>query len=218
MKKIATKILSLLVVLLPAMTIVEPAQARTTAAQVFQTAPADIFIMADSLTRLDMIDYFMAGRDTPSRNVAGGDIRLTALSEDSLVVALSEKVTQSLYLLPAKGDTIFAIVKTYRLPALDSSIKFYNSNWRVLDANKILPLPTHDNWLKKPSKEARERFARNVPFVPMQITIDPISGSLTIVNTLVDLLTKEAMDAVKEDIKPAIVYTWDGNKFKAVKE
>lgn len=218
--RVTLKSITIFVALLTGIFAFVPTKARGGAAEAFTTAPTAVIPLVDSLTRLDMIDYYRAGLTTMSRNNLGEESRLIALGEDSVVLKLSEKVTQAIYLLPLKNDTIYAVVKTYKLPALDSSIKFYDSEWNQIDTNRIITLPGRENWLIKSNRESKAKLAENLTFVTAAITIDVAAGELTFTNTLADLLPLESMEAVKDDIKPRLVYTWNRSKgsFKPVQQ
>ncbi|MCH5345966.1 MAG: DUF3256 family protein [Muribaculaceae bacterium] len=196
------------------------AASQTTATKAFNTAPHEVIKLIDAMTRLDMIDYYNAGSNTASTIIYDEGGSITDLTDSKITFTLSDKVTQSLYVLPAKGDTIIASVKTYRLPAVDSSIEFYDSQWNPIEISRVIDLPVIDLWLQKPTKESREAFNRVVPFVPMEITINPETGTLTVTNDLAALLPREAMAELTDIVRPSVNYTWDSakGKFKLAKQ
>ncbi len=191
--------------------------ARPAAARAFIEAPAQVFPLIDSLTRLDMVDYAMAGLDNGSQNSAGSTSRIRNVAADSLVIEMSEGVTHTLYLLPAKGgDTVFALVRTLALPALDSSVELFDSRWQPLK-NASFATPGLDGWLNAPDKETRRRAAAGIPFVTARAVIFPAEAKMVVYNTLDKLLPRETLTEFGPFIYPSLTYKWDGAKFKLVK-
>lgn len=214
------RLLSILSVTVAMVMVIAPlteAGERPATARAFIEAPAAVFPLIDSLTRLDMVDYALAGSDTGSQNAAGGLSRISAINNDSLTIEMGQAVTHTLYLLPAEGrDTVYAVVRTVAMPALDSSVQLFDSKWRPLK-NSAMALPLLDGWLKTGDKTTRQRAAEGIPFVPARVSINPSSGTMTIYNTLDQLLPKETFTEFAPMIYPTLTYRWDGTKFKLVK-
>ena len=87
--------------------------------EAFTSAPAEVFPLLDRNSRLDMLDYFHSGLDTPTANRLDGRSAVTGLSSGSLSVRLSDVSTAQLVVLPSRGDTIVAVVTTMNVPAKD---------------------------------------------------------------------------------------------------
>lgn len=191
--------------------------ARTTAKQAFITAPRDLFPTVDSLTRLDMIDYYESGSATPSKNRFGGGSRVVALSQDSITVETSPASTVTLYTLPSKGDTLLLAVSTLKLPASDAMAALYNSKWKPLPAK--VTLPSHNQlklWLLKCTKEQRQLVENLVPFIPASYSLR--GNRLTITSTLDRLLPADDYQQVVPFLRSSVSYIWDGKSWKLDKQ
>lgn len=196
---------------------VAPAMARTTAKQAFVTAPRELFPTIDSLTRLDMIDYYESGSATPSKNRFGGGSRVSALSEDSITVETSPATTVTLYTLPSKGDTLLLAVTTMSLPAPDAMAALYTSKWEPLPPKAALP--SHNQlklWLLKCTKEQRQLVENLVPFIPASYSLR--GNRLTITSTLDRLLPADDYQQVVPFLRSSISYSWDGQRWKLDKQ
>lgn len=187
---------------------------RPAAADAFVNAPSSVFPLLDSLTRLDMIDYILAGRDTKSQNQTGSQSSITAIGSDSLIIQMSDQVTHSIYLLPGKkNDTVIAVVRTVSIPAADSKIELYDMSWKPVKPG-YFKQPGIDDWIKVKDKSKKRHIVENIPFVPAKISLSPTGRTLVVYNTLQDLLPVEILQEVNDDIAPAIVYEWNGSTFK----
>lgn len=134
MKKIA-----ILLMLLPLMAV-----ART-AREFFLTAPMEIVSYVDDSSRLDMIDYLEAGltdRTVMSNRNVG--VRLSELTDSTVTLKAGEVQTIAMRLLPAKSDTVIAVIETLATPAPDSKLSIYNKEWQLLP--KAWNAPADKEW------------------------------------------------------------------------
>lgn len=95
-------------------------------------------MLFDKNLRMDMLDYFCAGqlRDVSIFDKKGGS-HIVALNDSSLTIVVGKRGTLQFAVLPAKNDTLVAIVETVATPTPDSSITIYNpaepSNIKIFD-------------------------------------------------------------------------------------
>lgn len=106
-----------------------------TAADFFAQAPVSVLPLLQTNTRLDMLDYFNSGMDTPSSNTLGGRSRITALSDAAVTIELSRDATVQMAVIPTGRDTVVAVVETVLTPVADSRVKLYSAaDWSPLPA------------------------------------------------------------------------------------
>ena len=179
--------------------------------EAFTSAPAEVFPLLDRNSRLDMLDYFHSGLDTPTANRLDGRSAVTGLSSGSLSVRLSDVSTAQLVVLPSRSDTIVAVVTTMNVPAKDSSIAFYTSDWQPLATDSYFKAPTLADWTAKGHRAAE--LEQNVPFMLAAIDIDQPAGTLTLTNSLADFLAPEVYGSISGAIVPSITYRWDGRRY-----
>lgn len=187
------------------------ASAQLTAATAFTSAPADVFPLLDKNTRLDMVDYFTGGLDTPSANRLNGRSAITALTPTSLTARLTDASTAQIVLLPAAGDTIIALVTTVATPGQDSNIKFFTSGWSPLATATYFTAPAWKDWIVPGHKEAE--VTQYAPFMLASYVIDPAAGTLTATNNLATFLDKDIYSLISPALLPSITYTWTGKRF-----
>ena len=186
--------------------------AQLTAESAFTSAPAEVFPLLERNSRLDMIDYFRSGLDTPTANRLDGGSRVTALSDSKMDLNLSDASSAQIVLLPAGSDTIIAVVNTLAMPGKDSSVSFYSSQWKKLSGENIFKAPIMDDWMTK-GHSTRE-VTDVTPFMIASITIDPAAGSLTVNNNLSAFLAPEVYESIAPAMLPQLTYKWDGRRFR----
>lgn len=189
------------------------AGARTPAEQRFITAPQDgtVFII-DSLTRLDMLDYYAAAHLGASRNLMGGDTRLVALDSMSMTLQASRTTRQQMWLMPTqRGDTLTLLITTHQLPVAVSALALYDSHWRPLTQ----PVqPTLQQWTGG-DRRRRDAAARWLPFVAYEARYDPSTRRLTLTNTMDAYYTDpDDLSRLHSLLVPRLIYQWDGRVFK----
>ncbi len=102
------------------------AYAQLNATNAFASAPQSVFPLLDKNARLDMIDYFASGSDTPSRNKLDGSSRISELNDYSVKIKMTDASDYQLAILPAGSDSLIAVISTVATPAHDSHISFYH--------------------------------------------------------------------------------------------
>lgn len=187
------------------------AAAQKTAADAFTTAPAGIFPLLDKNTRLDMVDYYNSGLATPSANRLQGRSAITSLTPATLTVKITDSSSAQIALLPAGRDTIIALISTVATPGLDSTIKFYDSNWSPLPTDRHFTAPGWNDWLT-PGHDTAEVTA-HAPFMLASYFIDTDASTLTATNNLATFLDEDTYKALASTLRPTITYKWNGKRF-----
>ncbi|MCC8176043.1 MAG: DUF3256 family protein [Bacteroidales bacterium] len=190
--------------------------AQYNAGQAFIDAPREVFPLVNTMTRMDMIDYFESGSQTPSNNVLEGKSRITEMSPTMLKADLSSVSSYTLALLPAGSDTIIAVIQTLSVPFADSSIQFYDEQWDELTKKKPFTSPTLADWLLPTAKGHEKDIENVIDFIPAAYVMDS-NGHLTLTHSLKDMLVEDDYDIVKEYIRPSLSYQWKGGKMVMLK-
>ena len=213
--RLLTAACAVMMTLLPAL-----AQSVITAREAFTAAPSAVLDLLSRNDRLDMLDYYDSGHDTPVPNDLGGYASVTSITDRTLTIDLGPAAQWDLVVIP--GDVpendMLAVVTTVSLPARDSNVRFYNTNtWLEVPAESVLPTLRLDDWLTKQGRTNRREFETTVPFIPAYYTFDPASSTLTVTHDLATLLNPDDYASVAPYVAPAIVYRWDGKKMKLAK-
>lgn len=188
------------------------AEART-AADFFLEAPSAVFPSLDNNTRLDMLDYFRYGSDRAMKNELGGESLVLFESNKVLRVQVSERVQVDVAALAAGNDTILAVITTVSMPARDSSLAFYDREWRQLKQAPV-EVPQYTRWLTRKGLDNVDELRMALPFIMASASIDDEATKLTFTNNAVAYLVSDEYEAVKDMLVDEIVYDIVKNKFK----
>lgn len=188
------------------------ADTTLTAADLFVSAPASVFPTIDQMTRMDMIDYFKAGSEKPSKNLIGGECRITEEAPDKLVFTTSRVSEYTLAVLPAsaKSGKIIMLARTLKTPAEDSTVAFYDTSWNELKG--LFTVPSLEDWMLHEGKKNRKDVENAVPFVLARLEYFPESKTVTFTNNLPDYIPEESLGIATSAIRKTITFRWDGKR------
>lgn len=188
----------------------EDVRARDTA-DIFASAPAQIFPLLDRNARLDMVDYYRSHLSTPSANALDGKSAITEMTPGSLTVRMTDSSTAQIFLLQAGSDTIVGVISTVATPGLDSNIAFYDTSWRQQPQSRFFAKPGWKEWLAKGGDLAT--VTSMTPFMLASYVYDPASSTLTLTNNLSRFLDEDIYTTIAPELRGALTYTWSGKKF-----
>ncbi|MDE6134730.1 MAG: DUF3256 family protein, partial [Muribaculaceae bacterium] len=162
-------------------------------------------------TRLDMLDYFNYGKDTPSRNILGGSSRITANNPSLLSVKVSDIASMDLAVIPLKRDTVLAVIETVATPVPDSHITLYDSSWQALNVQP--PRLTTTDFVS--ASDRRKAAGTELPPFPFYtITFRPEDGAFRFVNTTGGYYDKADSPDGLSLMKSELWMKFDGKKWK----
>lgn len=189
-----------------------------TAVEAFETAPASVFPTLDRLTRLDMVDYFNAGSDRPSRNKLQGQARILSIAPEMLTVETSAVATHTIHLLPrkAKADTIIMLISTLKTPTEDSAVKFFTSSWQPIKRGLFMS-PELSDFVSPRHRSQMADIENASPYTLATATYDPGSSTLTITNNLSDWLPSDVSAMMQPVMVPKLQYRWNGKSMVKIK-
>lgn len=134
----------------------------------------------DPTTRLDMLDYYMAGQPGKSQDAwFERPIRITALTDSTMQLAAGN-ATVDFTIIP--GGRV-AAVTTVPLGAGDSEVRIYRTDGTPLP--QAFAMPTYTGWLTDQARKNADRQAllAAIPFITATATVNPATASITLVNT-----------------------------------
>ncbi len=112
---------------------------------VFKQMPDTLMPYLSQNNRLDFIDFLDSNMKAVVKNQLGGSSEMTSLSDDSLVIQMSESLRTELFLmkLPEPVDSIQSIivmVETFLVDSIygESTIKYFTPDWKLL--SEVPPL------------------------------------------------------------------------------
>ncbi len=122
----------------------------------------DYFIaMPDALSELltktnreDFADFIESRMQARVKNRLDSVSEMTQLTKDYLHIRMSAASTLQMKLLPVNDSVqVICVIQTYRAPAADSFIRFYDTAWQALPTDKFITPPQEDAFYRIPSTE-----------------------------------------------------------------
>jgi len=176
-------------------------------------APDAVIPLVDKNTRLDMIDYFMAGQSKASANKFMGSCSIVEMNDTSAIFMLTDSVRCQIFVLNPDADApIIGVITTYFDPLSDSSVAFYDKRWQKISG--IMAPPRLSAWLTSEGERNRAKVEEEIPFILASYSFDPSSRMLVATNNTGRYFTAEDAPASLRMLKPRIAYLWDGKRFK----
>lgn len=193
-----------------------PAQSRT-AMDFFRMGGADVAIpLVDSLSRMDMADYFDSGIARASKNRAQGEAIIVSASPETVVFKQAGDIESVLYVVTAPGaDTLLMVTETLSLPQEDTRVAFYNKNWNPV-ARQPLETPGLEDWLTADGLKNVDAVADALPFMLVTWKYAPDTRVLTLTHNMGQYFSKspDQLAILEKYVRPQLSYTFDGKKFK----
>lgn len=169
------------------------------------------------LTRLDMVDYFASGLQHSSQNDYAGPVRIYSSNGKTMTFDINEATPCSLSVLTAQSDTVLMYIETVRLPQPDSSISFFDKNWKPLKRTVFVE-PKLDDWLTNEGKSSREDVESWLPFLLWSAAYDDDTATLTLTSTLNQYFAgADDINRLNKWLLPKLTYQYKGKKFTLVK-
>lgn len=206
------------ILILPVMLLPFALDARGGIREVFTEFASPTLDPLDRNERLDMLDYFDSGLATPVTSALGEACVITSADDNSLCIDMGAGTTVSLYMLKTGKDSIVMQITDLSLPAVDSTIEFYNTDSQPLSADKFLPHLWLSDWtVRRLSADERLDLENNMGFIMYKADYDAATGNLVLTGSFSDYLPEESLKVTEKFLKPRLTLQWSGKKFKLVK-
>lgn len=189
------------------------AYGRRTVDTYFISAPTQLLPQLDANNRKDLIDLFDAGLESRITGPLGGNIEIGSIDDRQITVHFSPASTLQIALLPT-ADTVgvIAVIHTVDLPAPDSRITFYDTQWKPIENNELFIAPTPETFLSKGSKKEKRQAAGLIDLLPRSYTIE--GNTLLASETLKEYLPDEIYDRIGPLLREKpVAYRWTGKRF-----
>lgn len=208
------KLIKLLAIVIAALPLRAGAQGLS-ASKCLAEAPDAVIPLIDKNTRLDMIDYFMAGMSKPSANALGGSSLIVEMNDSSVLFNLTDSIRCQIFVLnPDASAPVIGMITTYSAPLPDSSVQFYTTRWQKLSG--ILPAPGLSSWLTPEGARHRAQVEEEIPFILASYSYNPATGTIVATNNTQSYFTSDSAPGALGMLKPELAWRWDGKRFKPV--
>lgn len=190
------------------------AMAKGTVADVLREAPSRSMFMVDSLTVLDMFDYYAAGDARPSQSLTADPVRITAADSMSVSLSLGNYTTYQVALLPAR-DSLVMVIETISSSIPDSKVSFYDTTWQPAKG-KLFSEPLLSDWLTPLGRKNRKFVEDKLPCLFVSYAYDPATTTLTLTNNTAAYFTEEDYASLAPMLRESLNLRWNGKTFTPV--
>lgn len=186
----------------------------------FASEQGELLSLLPQNTRLDMIDYFEAGRLVDVKNNLSEGTHFIAMTDNYISVQLTKSSIVELLLVPvSKNDSIIVAITTLSLPAKDSRIAFYNTDWEPIDSKRYFKPVTMKDFVTIPKgdKTKQETVLAAIDFPIISYSVNPADHTIVARHGLEEYMSKEDFTKIKPYLRDSIPYTKKGNALRPLK-
>lgn len=145
-----------------------PLHAQQNMEELFKSMPDSIIPLLTKNSRLDMIDFLEAKMRSVVTNKLDGETEMTAISNDSITIKLTDVLQIEMFLLPAEEEydsckQVICVLSKYSLPSSAEKesddrreeliARFYSVQWKPLQNPSLqTPVKTYSTILSDDEK------------------------------------------------------------------
>ena len=177
--------------------------------------PDSVVPYLNETKRTEMVDFYQMGVKAETFNLLQGATTLDSLTATFADVTLNPTARIQLSLLPTTGgDTLICMSRTYYGEAPETTVSFYDSQWRPIPSAGLLPTILPESLVQRPDTMTVERYDDLFRLVdPMMTYVLMSSGGQELTfflsTPMVTKKEKMALEAILVQRK----LKWDGEKF-----
>lgn len=186
---------------------------------VFVAMPDQYVPQLENAWRKDLIDLYNTGKEAKLKNTMNGFSTLKKLTDDYLLLQVTDRSTVEMKLLPLVNDTyVVCMITTVYGPVPDSQVEFFTTDWKPLEAADLYT-PVSAEWFIKDNADKNSiSFTEATTRLDMDLrkySLSPDNQTLTVEYTTPQYLSQAERKRVESFLKNAPkVYTWEKFHFK----
>lgn len=177
--------------------------------------PDSVVPYLNKTKRTEMVDFYQMGVKAETFNLLQGATTLDSLTATFADVTLNPTARIQLSLLPTTGgDTLICMSRTYYGEAPETTVSFYDSQWRPIPSAGLLPTILPESLVQRPDTMTVERYDDLFRLVDPMMTYALMSSggqelTFFLSTPMVTKKEKMALEAILVQRK----LKWDGEKF-----
>ena len=195
-------------------------QARTIK-DIFLSEPGYLMPLLPKSAKMDMIDYLSVGQMADVNNALGKGTHFNKVTDNYMSVHISNGSTVELLLMPvSKRDTIVVAVTTFSLPAKDSRIEFFSTDWkRYVRTKSFMKEPTMKDFISIPKgdKTKKETVLAAIDFPVIQYRINPDNNTIIATHSLKEYMSKDDYEKIAPYLRESLEYKFKNGIFSMSK-
>ena len=177
--------------------------------------PDSVVPYLNKTKRTEMVDFYQMGVKAETFNLLQGATTLDSLTATFADVTLNPTARIQLSLLPTTGgDTLICMSRTYYGEAPETTVSFYDRQWRPIPSAGLLPTILPESLVQRPDTMTVERYDDLFRLVDPMMTYALMSSggqelTFFLSTPMVTKKEKMALEAILVQRK----LKWDGEKF-----
>lgn len=186
--------------------------------QIFTSMPESIEPLLTKVNRADCVDFIDSNMKAVVKNRFDQDTELKVLTDNYLLLQLTDISTLEMRLLPlADSVHVICMVNTVCASACDSDVRFFDAQWKELDAKKYFQLPKEEQFyvpIDSMENEYRELRSKADLYVK-KVSLSQDSPVLFVEYTTPQYLNEEDSCSISTYLrKEPIAFEWTKDGFK----
>ena len=186
---------------------------------VFVAMPDQYVPQLENAWRKDLIDLYNSGKEAKLKNTMNGFSTLKKLTDDYLLLQVTDRSTVEMKLLPLVNNTyVVCMITTVYGPGPDSQVEFFTTDWKPLDAADLYTPVSAEWFIKDDADKSRIAFIEATTRLDMDLrkySLSPDNQMLTEEYTTPQSLSEAERKRVEPFLKnEPKVYTWEKFHFK----
>lgn len=187
--------------------------------EVFINMPDQYIPQLEVAWKKDLVDLYTSGKEARLQNTMNGYSHLQKLTDNYLLLKITEKSTAEMKLLPLVNNTyIVCMVVTVNGPVEDSRIEFYSTEWEPLPSEDLFTSVSTNWFIKDDADQTSNAFNDAIARLDMDLVkyqLSPDNLQLTATYTTPSYLSSKEREKVLPFLKDSPkVYTWERSRFK----
>lgn len=188
---------------------------------IFVSEPGYLMPLLSKGAKMDMIDYLSVGQMAEVNNSLGKGTHFNKVTDNYMSVQISNSSTVELLLMPvSKRDTIIVAVTTFSLPAKDSRIEFFTTDWRrYVRTKSFIKEPTMKDFISIPKgdKTKKETVLAAIDFPIIQYRINPDNNTIIATHGLKECMSKDDYEKIAPYLRDDLEYRFKNGVFSTSK-
>lgn len=187
--------------------------------ELFVAMPDTLTPLLTKVNREDFGDFLASNMKAEVRNRFGKTSEMTELTDDYLFLKMTSASSMEMKLLPLNDSVrVICMVQTYQAPVADSRIRFYDTDWKLLETSRFIDLPADSLFYRGPVNEAQADSLQNLRIhadISLQeIRLSADNRTLSFRYTTPDYLDKATSDGLQAYlVQQPLRYVWSVDRF-----
>ena len=184
----------------------------------FVAMPDSVCPLLTAVNRADFGDFLDSGMKAVVKNRFDKPSEMKTMTKDYIKLNLTSANVWEMKLLPVNDSTmVICVVKTFCLPAQDSSIEFYDTNWQKQKNSQFIEMADESAFfradLNTEQQDSLAALKQSVGLTLVSIRLSEADCSLAMRCTSAEYMGKDEKKDFLRFVGPDVTYDWIDGRF-----